>query len=177
MKRPKTATVNLKVRMKEPLRAKVETSAKKRGVSLNAEVVKRIELSFEAEKRESLIASQATGGLYGSFGSIESFMVMRLLAHAISTMELTSGRKWREDSALFAEVKKACGQILNFFKPGDEGQPPSISNELLTLGVIASESENLGHKAAAQVMEAWLDRIQFVQALRGPAARKKTKPE
>ena len=165
MKRPKTATVDLKVRMKEPLRAKIETSAKKSGISLNAEVVRRIESSFEAEKRESLIASQATGSLYASFGGLEGFMVMRLLANAISTMEITSERKWREDPALFAEVKKACGQILNFFRPRDEGQP-SLSIETIAVGAVASESEHLGDKVAAQVMDAWLERIHLATALR-----------
>ena len=174
MKRPKTATVDLKVRMKEPLRAKIETSAKKSGISLNAEVVRRIESSFEAEKRELLIVSQATGGVYASFGGLEGFMVMRLLANAISTIELTSGRKWREDPALFAEVKKACDRILDFFKPRDEGQP-SMSLETIALGAVASESEHLGDRVAAKVMNEWLERASLAAALRATARRKKHK--
>ena len=48
-RRPQTALVNLKIRMKEPLRKKLEVAAKGRGVSLNAEAVARLERSFERE--------------------------------------------------------------------------------------------------------------------------------
>ena len=166
-KHSRSDTIQLKVRMKEPLRAAIEASAKKRGISLNAETVRRIEASFEAERRESLIAAEATSSVYFSFGGLDNFMVLRLLANAISTMEQTSGRKWREDPALFAEVKKATVQILNFFKPGEEAPAPFISNELLAVGVVASESDHLGHKTAAKVIETWLERIRLVEALRG----------
>ena len=47
--RKQNTTVDLKVRMKEPLRAKVEKAAKRRGVSMNAEAVDRLERSFDKE--------------------------------------------------------------------------------------------------------------------------------
>lgn len=50
-KRKQTDTVDLKVRMKEPLRASLERAAKRRGVSMNAEAVNRLEQSFEIEDR------------------------------------------------------------------------------------------------------------------------------
>ena len=43
MARAKSATINLKVRMKEPLRARIERIAKQNGVSMNAEAVRRLE--------------------------------------------------------------------------------------------------------------------------------------
>jgi hypothetical protein len=46
MKRKKSATVGLMVRMKEPLRAKIEKAAKARGVSMNTEATSRLERSF-----------------------------------------------------------------------------------------------------------------------------------
>lgn len=49
--RDKTATVDLKVRMKEPLRAQIEQAAQERGVSLNAEAEARLENSFRDEER------------------------------------------------------------------------------------------------------------------------------
>jgi hypothetical protein len=45
-KRSATATAELKVRLREPLRAKVERAAKKHRVSMNAEIVTRLENSF-----------------------------------------------------------------------------------------------------------------------------------
>jgi hypothetical protein len=46
---PSSAFVGLKVRLREPLRKKLEVAAKKRGVSLNAELVARLEESFRRE--------------------------------------------------------------------------------------------------------------------------------
>jgi Arc-like DNA binding domain len=46
-----TTNVQLKVRMKEPLRAALEKVAQERGVSLNAEIVYRLERSFDLEQR------------------------------------------------------------------------------------------------------------------------------
>src|SRR4051794_10891857 len=48
--REKTATVDLRVRMKEPLRAQIEEAAKERGISLNAEAVARLEQSFRDQR-------------------------------------------------------------------------------------------------------------------------------
>ena len=48
MRKP-TQNVQLKIRMKEPLRAALEMGAKEKGVSLNAETVSRIERSFREE--------------------------------------------------------------------------------------------------------------------------------
>jgi hypothetical protein len=47
--RKQTAIVGLKVRLREPLRKKLEMAAKKKGVSLNAELVARLEESFLSE--------------------------------------------------------------------------------------------------------------------------------
>jgi Arc-like DNA binding domain len=52
--RKPTAIVGLKVRLREPLRKKLEVAAKKKGVSLNAELVARLERSFEAEPLEEI---------------------------------------------------------------------------------------------------------------------------
>jgi hypothetical protein len=47
--RKKSATIQLKVRMKEPLRATLEKAAAQRGVSLNSEIVDRLEQSHEIQ--------------------------------------------------------------------------------------------------------------------------------
>ena len=50
MPRKKSDTIQLKVRMKEPLRARLEKAAKSNGLSLNAEAVARLEQSFRDEE-------------------------------------------------------------------------------------------------------------------------------
>ena len=49
MARKPTQTVQLKVRMKEPLRRKLEVAAKKHGVSMNTEAVTRLDQSLKDE--------------------------------------------------------------------------------------------------------------------------------
>jgi|GEM_PF-2753998 hypothetical protein len=48
-RRPKAATVDIGLRVKEPMRARIEKGAKKRGVSMNAEIADRLETSFTKE--------------------------------------------------------------------------------------------------------------------------------
>ena len=48
--RAETQTVQVGLRVKESLRAKLEAAAQERGVSLNAEIVHRLEQSFRVER-------------------------------------------------------------------------------------------------------------------------------
>ena len=54
--REPTAIVQLKVRLREPLRAMLEAEAKKWGVSLNQIIVTRLEDSFETDIEKRIIA-------------------------------------------------------------------------------------------------------------------------
>jgi hypothetical protein len=53
-KRSKIATVHISTRMREPLRAKLETAAKARGVSLNTELVERLNRTFSSAIENAL---------------------------------------------------------------------------------------------------------------------------
>jgi hypothetical protein len=48
-RRPKAATVDIGLRVKEPMRARIERESKQRGVSMNAEITDRLETSFTRE--------------------------------------------------------------------------------------------------------------------------------
>lgn len=54
--RKKTAIVNMKLRMREPLRRAIEMAAKSRGISMNAETVSRLEQSFRDDRVLAAIA-------------------------------------------------------------------------------------------------------------------------
>jgi Arc-like DNA binding domain len=58
VKRSQRALVGLRVRMREPLRKQLEVAAKKRGVSLNAELVSRLEQSFQINSFEQVAEAQ-----------------------------------------------------------------------------------------------------------------------
>lgn len=61
-KRREDATIELKVRMKEPLRRQIEHAAKDRGISMNAEAVSRLERSFDAANLVREAVDHALGG-------------------------------------------------------------------------------------------------------------------
>ena len=50
-KRKQSATVDLKMRIKEPLRAAIERAARQRGISMNAEMVRRLGQTTQFDER------------------------------------------------------------------------------------------------------------------------------
>ena len=70
-KRKKTATVQLKLRIREELRRKLEREAKGRKVSLNSEMARRLESSFESGTTEKLVQL-----LTGSPGTAELLTII-----------------------------------------------------------------------------------------------------
>ena len=67
VKRSKTAIIQIKVRMREPLRAHLEQAAKRRGVSLNNEIVDRLETSRERVGLLEEVLAIAYGPVWGAF--------------------------------------------------------------------------------------------------------------
>ena len=99
--RSQKAKIDLKVRMREPLRAKIERAAKSRGVSLNAEAVERLELSFadnDARARD--------------FGDETTLHVMRALATAKQIAELSTGKSAYEDPETAQLALTAMKRVL-----------------------------------------------------------------
>ena len=160
-KRARSDTVQLKVRMKESLRSSIETSAKKSGHSLNAEIVRRIESSFESEMRAQEIAAQSAGAIYVQFGRPEIFQIMALLAAAIRILEKRSGGNCLSDPALFKEVKVMLNTVLGAFGPNKDKHRIG----LLRAGLMEQQAQHLGKEAAAEAIKAWIDHMALVDAL------------
>ena len=167
MKRPRSATVNLKVRMKEPVRARLEKAAKADGISLNAEAVRLIEEGFRSKEDETSIAARAAVGVYASFGGLEGFTVMRLLASAISAIEMNANTKWTDDPETFDRAKQACNTILDLFRPTLDAK---FTKETLGSAFYETENEHLGEEVALSVMQEWLERIRMCEPLRDHAS-------
>lgn len=120
-KRSKTAIANLKVRLRESLRAKIERAAKSRGVSMNAEMVDRVDESFEKEAEIERL-----------FGSDEVFALMKVVS---SAMHLT-GRfantgsgypHWAQNPVAYHEATLAAARVLEALKPtGPIVRPPHL---------------------------------------------------
>lgn len=99
--REQSATVQLKIRMKEPLRAELEQAAQERGVSLNAEAVDRLERSFR--KDEDL------------YGSAITAVFVKMMAVLIQCVENEKGGKLYDDRETTEEVFAALLAHLGAF--------------------------------------------------------------
>ena len=78
--RPKTALAGMKIRLREPLRARLESAAKRNGISLNKELTARLEQSFAKD---------------AAFGGSDIRHVAMLMASAFA---LNGSRKAEEKS-------------------------------------------------------------------------------
>ena len=113
--RKKTATVQLKVRMKEALRARIEKAAKASRVSMNSEILERLEQSFQIENR---------------FGGSHLIEVIETIAtvmrstgrHAefYETGKLTSEGKWLTMPYPYDQSVKAAASILEHYRPPEK---------------------------------------------------------
>ena len=87
--------------MKEPLRAKIEKASKAQGMSMNREIVERLERSFRDQE-----------ALYRQFGGRENYNIFRFLAQTPHFAEQMTKQPWREDRRTFRVVMKAIESIL-----------------------------------------------------------------
>ena len=110
--RDKTAVVQLKTRMREPLRARLEVGAKQRGVSLNTEIVDRLEQSFAKEdafdgpEMLNMARLMATAFIRGG----------QNLAHARSHPKWSPGQ-WMNDPECFRAAAHAVAKALAAAQP------------------------------------------------------------
>ena len=128
MPRKKSETIQLKVRMKEPLRAKIEAAAKSRGVSLNTEAVHRLQESFQKEHAEedksAAVEAAVLNGVYEALGGREHYPLLVMVGSAVRMVEAGSGERWLQDFETAAQVKNAITTIIDTFspKPGTEAE-------------------------------------------------------
>jgi hypothetical protein len=113
-KREQTATVDIKIRMRERLRAKIERAAGVSAISMNLEMVNRLEKSFEDERR----AVSTSGGS-------AALAIAKLIGVVI---DLRSGggtnTHWLQDRNSFDQTVRAINAVLEQFKPA---APESIT--------------------------------------------------
>ena len=166
MPRKRSATVDLKVRMKEPLRARLEKAAKENGVSMNVEAVGRLEQSFQRTD----VALEALGGEDG----LPFIMILRPILGGIrEKLALDAETVWSNPGAL-VEFEAA---INGFFKHLRTRAPRLFGRAKETgfgagLGIYAGEFfVNLAKATAAETRGMDLARLSPEQAARiGPRA-------
>ena len=128
-RRKKSANVQLKVRVKEPLRARIEKAAKSRGVSMNAEMGDRLERSFEIEERfggpklveliETIASVMKTTGEHAGFMETHQFR------------DVAEPGGWLTLPYAFHQASKAAKVILDNYAP--PGKPLIPESRLFAL--------------------------------------------
>ena len=131
-------------------RARLEEGAAQSGRSLAQEIEVRLEQSFAEEKSRAAISDEAVGGVYASFGKLEIFLVARLLANAIQTIEAVTGKNWMDDPEAHRQTQEACKTILDAFRPPAGKRP--IPTDLISEGLVAAESSTVGADAATKAL-------------------------
>jgi hypothetical protein len=132
-KRREADTVQISVRTKEPLRLQLEAAAKTRGVSMNTEIVDRLQRSFENDRRLEEI-----------FGSREVYGVMRIIAAAIhetglsagfySTSSIEGAKGWLRNPWAYDQAVQAATRVLEVLRPAGDVMPPEEQEHMRNLG-------------------------------------------
>ena len=151
MPRAPSDTVDLKVRMREPLRAALERAAKEYGSSMNAEAVRRLEASFEKSNMLGEVMSLAYGrelaGILMTIG-----MALREVGPASALVRgkpLEARGQWLNDAHGFDQAALAVSLILAALRPKGEGTAPEGA-----LTVFGEEKEVWGELFARGALDA-----------------------
>ncbi len=127
----------MSTRLTPETRAKLEAATTKSRRSLAQEIEFRLEQSFAEEKSQAEIFGE-------TFGKLETFLVARLLAHAIHTIETVTGKNWMDDPEAHRQTQNACKNILDAFRPpGGKG----------TMGIDMTFGETIGKDAAIKAIK------------------------
>jgi hypothetical protein len=133
--RKQTAIVDLKVRMKEPLRARLASAAASRGGSMNAEAIARLEDSFRAEDLLPQILDLA----YGPAAAGLLMLLGRSIRHASLVATLMAERppedaeKWIRDPWTYGQIEELVKEILQELRPRGDKNPPKTKFDYLQL--------------------------------------------
>ena len=132
-RRAQSETVQIGLRVKEPLRARLEEAARARGVSVNAEVVRRVEASFEQDR-----------WIESVFGSEDVFRLMQAVAAAmnraggraavlatIANLWRRTGQRipaatWIDFPYAYSQAVQAATRVLEALRPPGELVEPDI---------------------------------------------------
>jgi hypothetical protein len=112
--RDATAMADIKIRMREPLRADIERAARDKGISMNAEMLERL---GRAALGQSLLR-QSWEIAYGGSVNAEILAIvgeMIVAADQAARMRKTAG--WLDDRRTFDQLVEALDELLGALKP------------------------------------------------------------
>ncbi len=133
-RRAKTARPQVGLRVSEDMRVRLEKVAKKNGRSINAEVVERLERSFEAEDRRG-------GPRVVELIEIIGTMMKRTGEHAVflETRKRANQGEWLDLPYAYHQATKAANTILKHYKPKGKVTVPKVPYFQATRPAIVSD--------------------------------------
>jgi Arc-like DNA binding domain len=107
--RKPTDLVQLKLRFDERLRRRIERAAERHECSMNAEIIKRLEQSFEQIDEIEKI-----------FGGADEFARFKMLASALGKVEAKAGARWTDPDIVKVrgDIAQAIADVLARKVPG-----------------------------------------------------------
>ena len=140
--RPDSATAQLKLRVRETVRHRLESAARTNGWPLNKEIERRLSASFEVEDQA---------------GGAQTAALLRLIAADISAIEAETGHRWSEDYATWQAVRETLKELipsaLTRYRPPlpneDEYMAQVVGEQVLAaeMAKVAEELTSLGFPA------------------------------
>lgn len=149
MPRKESPTVQLKLRLKEPLRAAIERAAKERDVSMNTEMVGRLERSLSDRELVSRLDDLWLGRDVVGFLMLAE-RVMTETGQSAVVASGKPGRSWLDDPYAYDRAVKAFLEVAEALRPegpiperpGDDWNPwPSFYMAEVAGGTAISQSE------------------------------------
>lgn len=142
MERNPTDIVQLKLRIREDMRQRLEADGRARKVSMNTAIVERLDASFFFDE------------IKATSGRPDLFMFTQLLAALIRRIEKHTGKRWDIDPDTYYEVATACARIFRQIaglRAGrsveEAGRPVSVGEimgDLLVMGLGQLDFEETG---------------------------------
>ena len=146
MTRKPTDLVQLKLRFDERLRRRIERAAERNECSMNAEIIKRLEQSFEqVDKIEEI------------FGGEHNVALFRMIAGALGMVEARTGSRWSDPANVRAraEIAHAIADVLARKMPGLHSVHIATLGEdgHISGGTIAYANEEIAKGGLAELLE------------------------
>lgn len=189
-RREQSETVQVGLRMKEPLRLALEKASRNRGVSMNAEIVARLERSFEHDQR-----------IEDVFGSADLFGLMKAVASVMDFVGRSAGTiggagygpawersyGWIDHPYAYDQAFRAACRVLEAVRPPGTIEIPD-SEVLNPRGASPEEKKQMNEEAVMMIgtwgadailSKGWAERAPDVHAYLGRLADRiaPTEPE
>jgi len=119
MEREPTDIVQLKLRIREDLRQRLEDAAKASKISLNAAIIERIEKTF------------AFDTFMMPMGRQDLFWICSIFVGIIRTIEDKTGKRWTEDLATSVEARNTMVQFLTKSPSAPSGLGDMVARALI----------------------------------------------